>query len=535
MGGTVRDATLELLRAHGMTTVFGNPGSTELGFLGGGWPADLRYVLALQEASAVAMADGYAQASDGATFVNLHSAAGLGHALGSLFTAYRNRAPLVVTAGQQVRALLPHHPYLFAEDAALFPRPYVKWSCEPARAEDVPLALARAYHTAMQAPRGPCFVSIPADDWSAPAEPVARRRVAGDPAPDPAALDAAADALAAAARPVLVTGPGVDRAGPRAWEAVVRLAERTGAPAWAAPVSNRAGFPEDHPQFAGFLPASPEALSERLRGHDLILVLGAPAFTFHVAGDADVLRPGGPRLVLLTDDPAEAARAPAGDAVVGDLRAAVVSLDAALTRRLPQARPPRRGRPWPPAAPPPADPMAPDYVLHALARAMPEDAVLVEEAPSHRRAMQAHLPIRRPGGFHTMASGGLGWALPAAFGHALARPERRVVCLIGDGSVMYSIQALWTGARHGLPVTVVVLDNGGYGAMRAFSRMLQAPDPPGCELGGLDFVGLATAQGVPARRAARAADLPDALAWGLAQPGPALLEVPVADPVERLY
>ena len=180
MGGTVRDATLELLRSHGMTTVFGNPGSTELGFLGGGWPADLRYVLALQEASAVAMADGYAQASDGAAFVNLHSAAGLGHAMGNLFTAFRNRAPLVVTAGQQVRSLLPHHPYLFAEDAALFPRPYVKWSCEPARAEDVPLALARAYHTAMQAPRGPCFVSIPADDWSAPAEPVAHRRVAGD-------------------------------------------------------------------------------------------------------------------------------------------------------------------------------------------------------------------------------------------------------------------------------------------------------------------------------------------------------------------
>ena len=176
-GRTVRDSVVELLRGLGMTTVFGNPGSTEIPFLGE-WPNSLRYVLGLQEASVVAMADGYARASGRAAFCNLHSAAGVGHALGNVFTAHRNQAPLVITAGQQARELLPHQPFLGATDAAQFPKPYVKWSVEPARAEDVPAAVAQAWRVAMQRPRGPAFVSIPVDDWARAAAPAARRRLA---------------------------------------------------------------------------------------------------------------------------------------------------------------------------------------------------------------------------------------------------------------------------------------------------------------------------------------------------------------------
>src|SRR5262249_39683625 len=142
----------------------GNPGSTELAFFKH-WPDDFRYILGLQEASVVAMADGYAQATHHAALVNLHSAVGVGHALGSIVTAFHNHTPLVITAGQQARTLLPFEPLLFARDAAAFPKPYVKWSCEPAQAQDVPAALARAYSLAMQPPRGPTFVSVPADDW----------------------------------------------------------------------------------------------------------------------------------------------------------------------------------------------------------------------------------------------------------------------------------------------------------------------------------------------------------------------------------
>src|SRR5579885_646446 len=221
---TVRDVTIRLLRDLGLTTVFGNPGSTELPFFKN-WPADFRYILGLQEASVVAMADGYAQATRNAAFVNLHSAVGVGHAQGSIFTAYRNQTPLLITAGQQARPMLLDEPYLWATQATEFPKPYLKWSCEPARAPDVPAALARAYYLSMQKPCGPTFVSIPVDDWEAPAEPLAARRVSFEFAPDPLVLRQIAAALNHSQRPALIVGPSVDRDG--AWHEVVELAERT--------------------------------------------------------------------------------------------------------------------------------------------------------------------------------------------------------------------------------------------------------------------------------------------------------------------
>ena len=284
-----------------MTTIFGNPGSTELRLFKD-VPDDLRYVLALQESSAVAMADGYAQATGNAAFVNLHSAVGVGHAMGSIFTAMRNGTPLVITAGQQTRAMLPTQPFLFAEQATELPKPYVKWSCEPARAADVPAAIARAYHTAMQRPCGPTFVSIPEDDWDAETDAIERRRVAGEFVGDDAALRAVADALRSSSRPALVVGPGVDRDG--AWDVTVELAERSGALVWVSPLSSRCSFPEDHPAFAGFLTPQRATLAGQLAGHDVVVVLGAPVFTYHVHADGPFLAEG--------TDAVPARRRPAG-------------------------------------------------------------------------------------------------------------------------------------------------------------------------------------------------------------------------------
>src|SRR5467141_5194881 len=220
---TVKDATFSLLRAFGIKRVFGNPGSTELPFLSD-WPDDIDYVLGLQEASVVGMADGYAQATRNAGFVNLHSGAGVGNALGNIYTAHRNQTPLVITAGQQARSILPLQAFLYAERASEFPRPYVKYSVEPARAEDVPAAIARAYYTAMQPPCGPTFVSVPIDDWSHPTQAVEARKVSRELGPEPDAMQALADALASARHPALVVGPGIDRA--QAVDLMVRLAEK---------------------------------------------------------------------------------------------------------------------------------------------------------------------------------------------------------------------------------------------------------------------------------------------------------------------
>src|SRR6201995_2614302 len=191
---TVKQATLDLLRAFGIKKVFGNPGSTELPFLSD-WPDDIDYVLGLQEASVVGMADGYAQATRNAGFVNLHSGAGVGNALGNVYTAHRNQTPLVITAGQQARSILPLNAFLQAERASEFPRPYVKYSVEPARPEDVPAAIARAYYTAMQPPCGPTFVSVPIDDWTHAAQPVAARKISREIGADPDAMKALAAAL----------------------------------------------------------------------------------------------------------------------------------------------------------------------------------------------------------------------------------------------------------------------------------------------------------------------------------------------------
>src|SRR5579864_899911 len=148
---TVRSAVIKLLDAFGMQTIFGNPGSTELPLFRD-FPQDFRYVLGLQEAVVVGMADGYAQATRNASFVNLHSAEGVGNAMGNIFTAFRDRTPIVITAGQQARSILPFDPFLASAQATELPKPYVKWSIEPARAQDVPLAVARAYAIAMQEP-----------------------------------------------------------------------------------------------------------------------------------------------------------------------------------------------------------------------------------------------------------------------------------------------------------------------------------------------------------------------------------------------
>ena len=272
---TVSEVVFDFLRRQGLTRVFGNPGSTEIPMFVN-LPDDFTYVLGLQEASVVGIADGYAQITGQAQLVNLHSAAGLGHALGAVYTAYRNRAPLLIVTGQQSRELLPYDPFLFNESPTEFPKPYVKWASEPARAADVPAAIAKAYFLAVQPPRGPTLVSVPLGDWDEIAAPLPERQIAGGFAPLPEALDALARKLEAAQEPVIVAGPVVDIDG--AWDATVRLAERLQAKVWASPKSPRASFPERHPLFAGFLPAQQPGLMQCLKGADLVLVLGAPVF-----------------------------------------------------------------------------------------------------------------------------------------------------------------------------------------------------------------------------------------------------------------
>ncbi|MBX7552151.1 benzoylformate decarboxylase [Streptomyces sp. NPDC004232] len=526
---TVREAVVRFLRDTGMTTVFGNPGSTELRMFRD-WPDDFTYVLGLQESVAVGMAAGHALGTRRAAFVSLHSAGGVGHALGAVFNAYRDRVPLVIVAGQQARSLLQLRPFLGADEPALFPRPYVKSARQPERAEDVPAVLAEAYRTAMTHPRGPVFVSVPEDDWDRPAEPVPPRTLhtAFTAAPD--ALAALAGRLDSCARPALVVGPGVDDED--ALDEVRVLAERLRAGVWISPLSGRSGFPESHPLFQGFLPPVARRLAARLAPYDVVVALGAPVFTYHVADDGPPLAPG-TELFHLDCDAGQAAWLPVGTSVVTTLRPALARLTELLKESDREPPPPR-----PAPAPAAADAhITPEFLFDLLRDRLPRDRVLVEEAPSHRDALHARVPVDAGGGFLTTGSGALGWGLPLAVGRALA-DRRRVVCVVGDGSALYSVQALWSAARHAAPVTYVLLDNGGYAAVRALGRRIGIGGVPGTDITGIDFAALAQSFGCPAARAEDPGELPAALDRALGRgddAGPFLLHLRVTGSAGTLY
>jgi benzoylformate decarboxylase len=293
------------------------------------------------------------------------------------------------------------------------------------------------------------------------------------------------------------------------------MAERSGATVWAAPFAARETFPEDHPQFAGFLPAFREEIVRLLSGHDALLVAGAPAFTYHAEGHGPHW-PETATLGLLSEDPQHLAALPGGTGVLGDVAAGLRAL-AAQVRSRPAPSPPSR-------APAPAPNMTAVHVLSRIAALRPANSVLVEEAPTARGPMHDHLPITSEGGFYTTASGGLGYGLPAAIGVARADPTRRVIALLGDGSAMYTIQGLWSAAESPANVSFVVLNNRRYAALDHFARVFAMNAVPGCDIAGLDFVALATGMGVAARRIESAAQIDEALAWSLGESGPTLVE-----------
>lgn len=525
---TVREACMQMLIDRGMTTIFGNPGSTELPMLAD-LPEQISYVLALQEASAVGIADGFAQASGAPALVNLHTAPGLGNGMGAIFNAQANRSPLVILAGQQHRSLITLQANLTNRDATRMPHPLVKWSYEPPRAQDVPHALARAIHACSLPPKGPTMLSVPMDDWAHEVEREDHlglqlgREVSCAGALDEQTLDALARRLHEAATPALVAGPDLDS--PGGWQAAIALAERQRLPVHAtpAPGGGRLGFPESHPLFQGVLPPAIGPLAEALRGHDLVLVAGSSVFPYYPNVPGPLLQLG-TSLVALTSDPDEAARAPMGDAILADPALALAQLAqrcAPGERDLPPQRPA-------PEVVPASDPLSPSTAVRALAQVFPDDGIVVLEAPSATLALRNQLRLSRPGSYYFSAGGGLGFGIAAAIGVQLAQPSRPVVCVLGEGSAQYAIQSLWTAAAYRVPVTYLVLRNDEYAILKWFATVENVSGAPGLDLPALDCVALAGAYGVEAHRAEGVEHLSHLLAQAIAGQAPQLIEARVA-------
>jgi benzoylformate decarboxylase len=525
---TVHQATYNLLRRLGLTTVFGNPGSTEEPFLKN-FPKDFQYVLGLQEASAVAMADGFAQGIKKPVLVNLHSGAGTGNGMCAIMTAFQNKTPLVITAGQQTREMVLGEPLLTNRDETVLPRPWVKWAYEPARAQDVPGAIMRAYITALQPPAGPVYVSIPLDDWDQPALGEAVIRTASARySPDPERIAWFAERIRKSKNPVLVYGPEIERAG--GWDTGIQFAERLKAPVYISPLTDRASFPQTHPQFRGMAPIAIGPLSQKLKGHDLIIVIGAQVFRYYpfVAGD---YLPHGAELLQVTNDPYDSAAAVAGDSLLSDARLALEALidavPSVMSRTVPAAV---HVAPKLPAAP--NNPLTALEAFAVLSELRPADAILVNETASNFGDLIQFWPIAKADSYYTFASGALGWGLPAAVGLGLAEKKsgagRPVVAAIGDGAFQYSIQAVYTAVQLKLKVVFIVPCNGEYAILKEFAVLEKTPNVPGLDLPGLDVVSAAKGFGCTAVHAKTSQEIKEAFATALNADGPTVIAIPIA-------
>ncbi len=544
---TGRSAFLALLKDEGITHLFGNPGTTELPIMHAlkDHP-DLTYVMAMQESLVVAIADGYSRASGRLVACNVHVAPGLGNAMGSLYNAQFTGTPMILTAGQQEQGHGLMEPLLFGPLVRMA-EPLVKWAVEVTRLEDLPRIVRRAAKIATTPPTGPVFISLPGDILNAEAGIDLGRstRIDTRVKPSDEALQALAHRILKAERPVIVAGDEIVKSD--ALREAAALAEVLGCPAYQQSAPYGSHFLSESPCFMGALTRSQTQVRETLAPYDLMIALGADPLRMSVHSETDPLPEGMPVVQIGLVDWDIAKNFGAEIALKADVRETLRALipvlkaagGAALEALAKQGIAALAPKNWSTNRAKAVEkilkakdrsPIDPEWLTLQLVEAMPANAILVDEALTSSRQVLALRPYRDRYDFHALASGGIGWGLPASVGVSLANPDRPVVCFSGDGSAMYSIQALWTAAHHKIPLTVVIANNGGY---RIIKQRLLAfhgddhyvgmdfVDPP------VDFVGMAKSLGLEAIRVTDPGDVAPTLKSAFSRPGAKLIEVVV--------
>ena len=552
---TGKQAFLEILKQEGVGIIFGNPGTTELPLMDAlVREPSIRYMLALHESVAIAMADGFGTASGELAVANVHIAPGLGNALGMLYNAQKSGAPLLLTAGQHDQSFTATEPVVWA-DLPPMAKPFVKWSGEVRRPEDLPRLVRRATKTALSHPRGPVFLSLPVDVLNAGRDFDLMRptRIPSGMVADRSAIDQAARLLASAERPLIVAGDAVAHSDSLA--ELVELAELVGCPVVNEGMASTCSFPFTHPQYAGSMSRLTPQIRALLNRHDLLFSVGADLFTLSLPDEVDPMPPG-LTVVHLDHDPWELGKNySAAVALQGDPKATLPELTEALRRHTTKEghRDAAQRRGVVNAAHERAleelseraakdslrTPISPLTLVQAIAASVPPDATIVEEVLSSVEGIRQFFPCADSKSFYGMRGGGIGWGLPAAMGVKLALPGRPVVALVGDGSAMYTIQALWTAARESIPVVFVIFNNACYRILK--QRVLSLKGFSACDdtfIGmdldrpSIDHVALAHSLGVPGEQVARAADVGAALRRGFASAGPYVIDARI-DPAVR--
>jgi benzoylformate decarboxylase len=542
-------AFLRLLAAEGVSHLFGNPGTTELAIMEAmSKQSDLAYVLGLQEGVVVAMADGYARASGRLAAANVHVAPGLGNAMGALYNARFYGSPVLLTAGQQEQGHGLTEPMLYAPLVPIA-QPLVKWAVDVNRVQDLPRIVHRAAKVALTPPTGPVFISLPGDilDAEAPLDLGVPTRVESAVRPADEVIERLAARLLAASRPVLIAAH--ELASRDAFAEAAELAELLGAGVWQETIPYSANFPSAHPAFLGTLTRSQVQVRAALAPHDLVVCLGGELLRMSVHHPVDALPEGMPVVQISERDWELGKNHPAEIAIHADVRETLRALNARLRAKLTAAQKEAAARRlaalaadnWSAkhekardeaAQAAAARPIDPKFFMMRLADALPPEAVLVEEALTSAAALPAHLRQRDRQGYYGLASGGIGFAVAGAVGISFALPQRPVVALIGDGSALYNIQALWTAAHHQRPITYVIANNRGYRILKERLVSFRKTDQfVGMDIRQpeIDFVHLARSLGVPARRITDPQDIGPALKAGIASGAPNLLDVTVAD------
>lgn len=543
-----RYAMLEQLVAEGVRYVFGNPGTTEQAFMDAlqDYP-QIEYNLALQESIAIGVADGYARASGRPAFVQLHIMPGLGNAMGMLYNSYRTHTPLVIYAGQHPQRGASQEPIL-AGDLVRLAEPLTKWAVEAQDANEIPVLLRHAFKFAMEPPKGPVFLSVPTNvmDESADVKIVPSSPADTRARPDPQAVQRVAQLLAEAQSPVIVCGDGVAESGGQA--ALVELAEAIGARVhWA--FSAELPFPSQHPLYAGLLNVvSASGLKGQLSSADVIVAVGTPvlpllfpldespfaqeARVIHIDLDAREIGKNWPVEIGLLADPRQAMEeiiAALNETMTHERHEATqrraTAVEIANGQMMQAFESAARGR-WDNV------PISAGRMMSELADAMLPGTVVFDESVTSGGYLMRYVRFAETSSHYRAAGGGLGPGMPNPIGIKLARPDRPVLSVIGDGSALYTIQALWTAAHHKIPVTWVIANNASYRILKlnmleylgegAAGRKFMAmdmTDPP------LDFSQIAASFGVKGVRIEHPDEIGDAVREGQKSDQPRLIDV----------
>ena len=548
-----KHALAQMLVAEGVEYIFGNPGTSETPFLDGlqDFP-QLQYIQALQEGTAVGMADGYARATGKPAFANIHIAGGLANGISGLYNAFRGGTPLVLTAGNSDTRMMINEPVL-SGDLVEMTKQYTKWSIEIRHASDIPVAIRRAFKEAKTPPTGPVFVSFPWDtlDDEVDFEPVASADGYFRIRPDAKAVDRATELLAGAENPMIVVGDRVAQS--NAVEQVVRVAEQTGARVVATSYSE-VNFPTAHPQWGGMLNTNSPATARQFQNADVVLAVGTDVFASFLYVDVPFLNPD-TKLIHMDSNYWEIEKSyPTEVGIMADPAAGMADLavslesnmtggqrEAAATRAATLAAARERdaeryqeriAATWN------NSPMPVERMMHELADAVPPNTIIADEAVTSRPAVNRAFDFEKPGDIYGIRGGALGWAMPGALGVKLAHPDRPVLAVVGDGASMYTVQALWTASRYNIPVVYAICNNQAYRILKVNMEVYlrdmlddreRASDYVGMDFANrLDLAMMAQAMGVHGERVDDPTEIGPAIQRAFESGKPALLDITIS-------